>query len=102
MEEQTVQERCADFNKAIKEELYLNEEKVVYDGIHEVGQMLFVKLWDYQAYTTNPITPSGWVTIKKAISDKDFLHNLGRYKEKKSVFEIVYYFAIDLIKKYSS
>lgn len=77
------------------------KEKVT-DWIYEVGQMLFVKLWDYQAYTTNPITPSGWLTIKKDISDKEFLRNLGRYKEKKSVFEIVYYFAIDLIKKYSS
>lgn len=74
----------------------------VTDWIYEVGQTLFIKFWDYQSYSINPITPSGWRLLTKEINDKKFLRSLGRYKEKKNIFEIVYYFATDLIKKHSS
>lgn len=74
----------------------------VTDWIYEVWQTLFIKHWDYQSYSINPITPSGWKLLTKEINDKAFLRNLGRYKEKKNIFEIVYYFVTDLIKKHSS
>ena len=72
------------------------------DWVLNYWNVLFIKVWEYQAYCKNPISPSDWLAIAPEIDDKKFLRNLGRYKEKKNIFEIVYYFVIDLINKHSS
>ena len=78
------------------------EQIEVSDWVLNYWNVLFIKHWEYQAYCRNPISPSDWLVISPEINDKQFLRNLGRYKEKTNIFEIVYYYAIDLIKKYSS